>query len=128
MGIWVPSQGGKISPAYQRLVKTTPKPRATKKSSGELEPLLLLLLLELFVLEGMAVCGLVTSDDVAVADCVVVVAALTTMWATSPRTWSMTAMAGYMLQSGTDSDGRRQRWTRLEAFRLLFTRAATQTA
>lgn len=85
--------------AYQRFVKTTPKPKATKKRSGELEPLLLLLLLELFVLEGMAVCGLVTSDDVAVADCVVVVAALTTMWATSPRTWSITAMAGYLRQN-----------------------------
>lgn len=89
--------------AYHRFVKTTPKPRATKKRSGELEPLLLLLLLVLFVLEGMAVCGLVTSDDVAVADCVVVVAALTTIWATSPRTWSITAMVGYLLQS-------EQRW------------------
>jgi hypothetical protein len=36
---------------------------------------------------------------VAVADCVVVVAALTTMWATSPRIWSMTAMAGDLLQN-----------------------------
>jgi hypothetical protein len=78
-------------------VKTTPKPRATKKSSGELEPLLLLLLLELFVLEGMAVCGLVVSDDVAVAVCV---AALTTMWATSPRTWSMTAMVEALKDGG----------------------------
>jgi hypothetical protein len=32
--------------AYQRLVKTTPKPRATKKSSGELDPLPPLLLFE----------------------------------------------------------------------------------
>lgn len=94
-GIYV-CQDSKNANAYQRFVKTTPKPKATKKSSGELEPLLLLLLFELFVLEGMAVCGLVTSDDVAVADCVVVVAALTTIWATSPRTWSMTAMAGYL--------------------------------
>lgn len=96
-------QGGQIVHAYHRFVKTTPKPKATKKSNGELEPLPLLLLLELFVLEGMAVCGLLTSDDVVVADCVVVVAALTTMWATSPRTWSMTAMAGYLLQN-------KQRW------------------
>lgn len=95
-------QDGQDVHAYQRFVKTTPKPKATKKSRGELEPLLLLLLLELFVLEGMAVCGLVTSDDVAVADCVVVVAALTTIWATSPRTWSMTAMAGYLLQMKSD--------------------------
>lgn len=100
-------QDGQARRAYQRFVKTTPKPKATKKRRGELEPLLLLLLLELFVLEGMAVCGLVTSDDVAVADCVVVVAALTTMWATSPRTWSMIAMADYLLQM--KSDGRRQR-------------------
>lgn len=111
--------------AYHRFVKTTPKPKATKKRSGELEPLLLLLLLELFVLEGMAVCGLVTSDDVVVAACVVVVAALTTMWATSPRTWSMIAMAGDLQQN-------EERWQAAamdsKPFRLLFTRAETQTA
>lgn len=106
-------QDSKNVNAYQRFVKTTPKPKATKKSSGELEPLLLLLLFELFVLEGMAVCGLVTSDDVAVAECVVVVAALTTIWATSPRTWSMTAMAGYLQNE--------QRWIRgLGLFFFLF--------
>lgn len=78
------------------------------------------------MLEGMAVCGLVTSDDVVVAGCVVVVAAaLTTMWATSPRTWSTTAMAGYLLQN-------EERWPAAamdsRPFRLLFTRAETQTA
>jgi hypothetical protein len=40
--------------AYHRLVKTTPKPNATKKSSGELVgPLLSLLLLSLWVGEGV---------------------------------------------------------------------------
>lgn len=65
---------------HHKFVKTTPKPRATKKSSGELEPPPLLLLLLLFVLEGIAVCGLVVSDVVEEA---VSVAALTTTWATT---------------------------------------------
>lgn len=71
---------------YHKFVKTTPKPSATKKSSGELEPLPLLLLLLLFVLEGMAVCGLV----VMVAEAVTVAARATT-WAAS-KTWLMMAI------------------------------------
>lgn len=85
-----------ISPApeasYQRFVKTTPKPRATKKRRGELDPPLP----ELSFLAGEVVAGGVTLDvGDSVGDGVGVATSdtcLATRSAASPSIWSMTAM------------------------------------
>lgn len=91
-----PARGPRASiQTYQRLVKTTPKPRATKKSNGELlllPPLSGLLLLS-FCPVGVDVCG-VEADDLdwvtvgaGVVEDVASAAARMAMPVTAPKTW-----------------------------------------
>jgi len=60
--------GGTGSKAYHRLVNTTPKPKATKKSKGRLPPSLLFVLPLLCDAAGALADGVAVADDMSLLE------------------------------------------------------------